>query len=342
MSKGLEKATNHYLGQWWHICVIKAQWVNPGRCGCSIKAIIFILASWIDTLCISCDISISWMPQTLLMACQHWFRWWLGVNGQQAITWTNVDQVLWCHMASLGHNDLKKIFTFGSSLNCIPCFAYPLAWQPGASKTASQARETCLVYVMQSHVGEATFFQAKQVKKWTCCQNQFRLLLSAKSVKSHPLVIYPWLEIWFHYMVLYIMPSSGDPQLVITWPAEVLPLYSARPSAGTVLSTKFRANSRFAPSQWETALLCNNITHWLGASLESALKFHVSIEVSLDTLYVYTLYIYMLKILNTFSLRSQYPKWPMRYFEYHTTLSVDSLSQVTHTCIGKVNQHWFS
>ena len=33
-----------------------------------------------------------------------------------------------------------------------------------------------------------------------------------------------------------------------------------------------RADSRFAPSQWETALLCNGVSHWLGASLESALK----------------------------------------------------------------------
>ena len=32
-----------------------------------------------------------------------------------------------------------------------------------------------------------------------------------------------------------------------------------------------RAYSRFAPSQWETALLCNDVSHWLGASLESAL-----------------------------------------------------------------------
>ena len=31
-----------------------------------------------------------------------------------------------------------------------------------------------------------------------------------------------------------------------------------------------RANSRFTPSQWETALLCNDVSHWLGASLESS------------------------------------------------------------------------
>ena len=33
----------------------------------------------------------------------------------------------------------------------------------------------------------------------------------------------------------------------------------------------FRVDSRLAPSQWETALLCNAVSHWLSASLESAL-----------------------------------------------------------------------
>ena len=31
------------------------------------------------------------------------------------------------------------------------------------------------------------------------------------------------------------------------------------------------ADARFEPSQWETALLCNDVAHWLGTSLESAL-----------------------------------------------------------------------
>ena len=34
---------------------------------------------------------------------------------------------------------------------------------------------------------------------------------------------------------------------------------------------RFRVDSRFAPSQWETALLCNDVSHWLGANLESTL-----------------------------------------------------------------------
>ena len=37
-----------------------------------------------------------------------------------------------------------------------------------------------------------------------------------------------------------------------------------------------RVDSRFAPSQWEMALLCNDISYWLGANLESALIWHSS------------------------------------------------------------------
>ena len=32
-----------------------------------------------------------------------------------------------------------------------------------------------------------------------------------------------------------------------------------------------RVDSEFAPSQWETSLLCNDVSHWLGANLELAL-----------------------------------------------------------------------
>ena len=41
---------------------------------------------------------------------------------------------------------------------------------------------------------------------------------------------------------------------------------------------RYRADSRFAPSQWETALFCNDVSHWLGTSLESALKWEGRIQ----------------------------------------------------------------
>ena len=38
------------------------------------------------------------------------------------------------------------------------------------------------------------------------------------------------------------------------------------------LAISYRAHSRLAPSQWETSLQSNAVSHWLGANLESALS----------------------------------------------------------------------
>ena len=35
---------------------------------------------------------------------------------------------------------------------------------------------------------------------------------------------------------------------------------------------RYRADSKFAPSQWETSLQSNALSHWLGTNLESALQ----------------------------------------------------------------------
>ena len=40
-----------------------------------------------------------------------------------------------------------------------------------------------------------------------------------------------------------------------------------------IIGLLYRADSRFTPSQWEMALLCNKVSHLLGASLESALLY---------------------------------------------------------------------
>ena len=34
---------------------------------------------------------------------------------------------------------------------------------------------------------------------------------------------------------------------------------------------------RFTPSQWKTVLLCNDVSHWLGTNLESALLVHIAL-----------------------------------------------------------------
>ena len=43
-----------------------------------------------------------------------------------------------------------------------------------------------------------------------------------------------------------------------------------------------KTDSRFASSQWETVLLCNDVSHWLGASLESALIRNIGLLINSD------------------------------------------------------------
>ena len=51
----------------------------------------------------------------------------------------------------------------------------------------------------------------------------------------------------------------------------IQPRFLFLPPSEATTEYVFRADSRLASSQWETALLCNDVSHWLGASLESAL-----------------------------------------------------------------------
>ena len=75
------------------------------------------------------------------------------------------------------------------------------------------------------------------------------------------------------------------PPLIFVSAYQLLVIKVARSSSVSMLETgssgsvvwhlhHYRADSRFAPSQWETALLCNDVSDWLGASLESALRLH--------------------------------------------------------------------
>ena len=66
--------------------------------------------------------------------------------------------------------------------------------------------------------------------------------------------------------------------------------------------TVYRADSRFAPSQWETALLCNDVSQWLGASLESALSLYSSL-----LLYTFTCWVVLSKYKNklAFSIKQR-------------------------------------
>ena len=82
------------------------------------------------------------------------------------------------------------------------------------------------------------------------------------------------------------------------WPRSLMPYDVTRPQwvncsislicspknfTGLILDTEsllssVRSDSQFASSQWETVLLCNKVSHWLGAILESTLSIYVMIS----------------------------------------------------------------
>ena len=80
-----------------------------------------------------------------------------------------------------------------------------------------------------------------------------------------------------HWSIIIQSISNHE---VSTAPVDGLAWPGARVSAGTVM-TDFgyvfiwdgtaRADSRLVPSQWETSLQSNAVSHWLAANLESAL-----------------------------------------------------------------------
>ena len=75
------------------------------------------------------------------------------------------------------------------------------------------------------------------------------------------------------------LPSNGGRSKILLAPVLIVDHWNPSQMAGwcSELMTWWhqaitRTDSRFAPIQWETALLCN-VSHWRGANLESALHY---------------------------------------------------------------------
>ena len=79
----------------------------------------------------------------------------------------------------------------------------------------------------------------------------------------------------------------------------------------TVLQGLYRDDSRFAPSQWETVLLCNEVSHWLGTSQELALLYTWGI--CSCTINSITRFMSYGKIVSTVY---DYGKWLFLWFEF--------------------------
>ena len=80
----------------------------------------------------------------------------------------------------------------------------------------------------------------------------------------------------------------------------------------------YRADSRFAPSQWEMVLLCNAVSYWLGANLGSALY------------YLFQKYFHSSDI-------NQYDQW--NFISYHSTRRVLILIVLRLAILSELSQN---
>ena len=78
------------------------------------------------------------------------------------------------------------------------------------------------------------------------------------------------------------LPSNGGRSKILLAPVLIVDHWNPSQMAGwfSELMTWWHqaitwTDSRFAPRQWETALLCNDVSHWRGANLESALHYQI-------------------------------------------------------------------
>ena len=71
---------------------------------------------------------------------------------------------------------------------------------------------------------------------------------------------------WFHGVIEIVVPQFRHSLSAVRGI-----LHSRKLCSFIMTSDYCRVVFRFEPNQWETGLLCNDVSHWLGANIESAL-----------------------------------------------------------------------
>ena len=114
----------------------------------------------------------------------------------------------------------------------------------------------------------------------------------------------------------------------------------------TIASNEFQSYFWYVPSQWETVLLCNDVSHWLGKSLESALNLcHTRIHLSSTTANNYPSSVFL--IFGVSELRRVRPDAPSLIRELcgmFTGLELLHLSDTLTLCNWKkyvIKTQWF-
>ena len=105
---------------------------------------------------------------------------------------------------------------------------------------------------------------------WTMTSCYSFRIFSMQSYVQNCLVLFVNGHVHVQKTIMYVKKKNCIPVYQCIYFLFCVVFLLIRVSTG--LNVSHRDDSRFAPSQWETALLCNNVFHWLDASLESALS----------------------------------------------------------------------
>ena len=128
---------------------------------------------------------------------------------------------------------------------------------------------SCAIIYGRSHrgiprTGPVPFIHVSQQDMENCCATKmFKWLLLLPKMS--------WITVLYVSRRKWCYRVASTPHLIHSccWPSH--PPYPAT-LLRIVRNVISRDDSSFPPSQWETLLLCNDVSHWLGPNLESVLS----------------------------------------------------------------------
>ena len=117
-------------------------------------------------------------------------------------------------------------------------------------------------YVFQLNVSQLQFESGKmiQASKYGLDEEEVEIELTEDEQKMAGHIKVPGAVFSVALLLLRLVYSRSVPWLLMPW--LLVPLGHQQPWYS-------RADSRFVPGQWKTALLCDDVSHWLDAGLEN-------------------------------------------------------------------------
>ena len=155
---------------------------------------------------------------------------------------SSIQEIHWSVGSFIRHGELPKwvfVVSYFHRWNCYSCFSLTLCQKLSDSSTSTAWTHLPRIYnLTKTHLG-----------------------MFWRSV------------IYYEYLGINWPRLNGACCLVAIVQATILVSCHVGKSLLLVIrsGTCSRADSRFAPSQWDTSLQSNAVSHWLGANLESAL-----------------------------------------------------------------------